>query len=237
MPYVVTSALDGSSNFSSEVLVALLQALALGEVGEGSDLDVAAQSLRGVGNVLLDVHAAVLDEGLVDQAGFLVELAQLADGHLLLDSVGLVGSLGIVGHLSQNDLLLLGQNVLGHVGLVQVAGVSSSDLHGDVLAEGSELGLGSDVVRGLELDDDAVGAAAMDIGSAVALIAGKAANLDVLLDDEDQSLQGIVNRAVAHLAGHQGLNIGGVLVSNDLGQVLGRENYNSQYEYIYTYFE
>ena len=29
MPYVVTSALDGSSNFSSEVLVALLQALAL----------------------------------------------------------------------------------------------------------------------------------------------------------------------------------------------------------------
>ena len=66
----------------------------------------------------------------------------------------------------------------------------------DVLAEGSELGLGSDVVRGLELDDDAVGAAAMDIGSAVALIAGKAANLDVLLDDEDQSLQGIVNRAV-----------------------------------------
>ena len=193
-------------------------------MGEGSDLDVAAQSLRGVGNVLLDIHAAVLDEGLVDQAGFLVELAQLADGHLLLDSVGLVGSLGIVGHLSQNDLLLLGQNVLGHVGLVQVAGVSSSDLHGDVLAEGSELGLGSDVVRGLELDDDAVGAAAMDIGSAVALIAGKAANLDVLLDDEDQSLQGIVNRAVAHLAGHQGLNIGGVLVSNDLGQVLGEVN-------------
>ena len=221
---MVTSALDGSSNFSSEVLVALLQALALGEVGEGSDLDVTAQSLRGVGNVLLDVHAAVLDEGLVDQAGFLVELAQLADGHLLLDSVGLVGSLGIVGHLSQNDLLLLGQDVLGHVGLVQVAGVSSSDLHGDVLAEGSELGLGSDVVRGLELDDDAVGAAAMDVGSAVALIAGKAANLDVLLDDEDQSLQGIVNRAVAHLAGHQGLNIGGVLVSNDLGQVLGEVN-------------
>ena len=58
MLYVVTSALDGSSNFSSEVLVALLQALALGEVGEGSDLDVTAQSLRGVGNVLLDVHAA-----------------------------------------------------------------------------------------------------------------------------------------------------------------------------------
>ena len=64
----------------------------------------------------------------------------------------------------------------------------------------------------------------MDVGSAVALIAGKAANLDVLLDDEDQSLQGIVNRAVAHLAGHQGLNIGGVLVSNDLGQVLGEVN-------------
>ena len=113
------------------------------------------------------------------QASF-VELAQLADGHLLLDSVGLVGSLGIVGHLSQNDLPSPWPERPRHVGLVQVAGVSSSDLHGDVLAEGSELGLGSDVVRGLELDDDAVGAAAMDIGSAVALIAGKAANLDVL---------------------------------------------------------
>ena len=52
MPYVVTSALDGSSNFSSEVLVALLQALALGEVGEGSDLDVAAQVLSDLSGVL-----------------------------------------------------------------------------------------------------------------------------------------------------------------------------------------
>ena len=94
MPYVVTSALDGSSNFSSEVLVALLQALALGEVGEGSDLDVAAQSLRGVGNVLLDVHAAVLDEGLVDQAGFLVELASLPMAIFSLIASGLLAVLG-----------------------------------------------------------------------------------------------------------------------------------------------
>ena len=193
-------------------------------MGEGSDLDVTAQSLRGVSNVLLDVHAAVLDEGLIDEASFLVELAQLANSHLLFDGVGLVGGLGIVGHLSQNDLLLLGQNVSGDVGLVQVAGVSSSDLHGDVLAEGSELSLGSNIVRSLELDDDAVGAAAMDISGAVTLVTSEAANLDVLLDDKDQSLQGVVNRALAHLASHQGLNVGGVLVSNDLGQVLGEVN-------------
>lgn len=60
MPYVVTSALDGSSDFSSEVLIALLQALTLGEVSVRSDGDLAAQSLSGISNVLLDVDAAVL---------------------------------------------------------------------------------------------------------------------------------------------------------------------------------
>ena len=119
----------------------------------------------------------------------------------------------------------MAQNVLGHVGLVQVAGVSSSDLHGDVLAEGSELGLGSDVVRGLELDDDAVGAAAMDVGSAVALIAGKAANLDVLLDDQDQVLQSLVNGLTSlGLASHQSLNISRVLQHDDLGCFLDEIN-------------
>ena len=73
-------------------------------------------------------------------------------------------------------------------------------------------------------DDDTVGAAAMDVSSAMTLVTGKAANLDVLLDDQDQSLQGIVNGALAHLAGHQGLNVGGVLVSNNLSQVLGELN-------------
>ena len=69
-----------------------------------------------------------------------------------------------------------------------------------------------------------MGAAAVDIGSAVALIAGETANLDVLLDDEDQSLQGIVNSAVAHLAAHQSLNISGILLGNDLSQILGELN-------------
>ena len=64
----------------------------------------------------------------------------------------------------------------------------------------------------------------MDVSSAMTLVTGKAANLDVLLDDQDQSLQGIVNGALAHLAGHQGLNVGGVLVSNNLSQVLGELN-------------
>ncbi len=44
MPYVVTSALDGSSNFSSEVIITLLQALALLK-RVNDDLDVAAQIL------------------------------------------------------------------------------------------------------------------------------------------------------------------------------------------------
>ena len=137
---------------------------------------------------------------------------------------GLLATRYLRVHLSQNDLLLLGQNVSGDSLAVQVGGVGSSNLHGDVLAEGSELGLGSNLVAGLELDDDTVGAAAMDISGAVALIAGETANLDVLLDDQDQSLQGIVNGALAHLATHQGLNIGGVLLSNHSSQLLGEVN-------------
>ena len=190
-------------------------------MGVAGDGNVAAQSFGSVGNILLDIHAAILDESLIDQAVLLVELAQLANGHLFLDGVRLVGVLGIVRHLSQDDLLFLG-NGLGRDGsFVQVAGVGSRDLHGDVLAESGKLGLGSHVVAGLELDDDAVRAAAVHIGSAVAFITGKTADLDVLLDDQDQGLQGIVHSAVAHLAAHQGLHVGGILVSDNTGQVLG----------------
>src|SRR5699024_10042154 len=137
---------------------------------------------------------------------------------LFLDGVGLVGVLRVVGHLGKDDLLFLRDDLSRDAGLVEVGGVGRGDLHRNVLAKGGEAFLGGDVVGGVELDDDAVGAAAVDVGGAVALIAGETPDLDVLLDDKDQRLEGVVTAAFAHLAGHQGLHIGGVRVGNDLGE-------------------
>ena len=50
--------------------------------------------------------------------------------------VGLIGHLGIVGHLSHQDLLLLVQDFLGDAALIPEAGIQGGDLHGDVLADG-----------------------------------------------------------------------------------------------------
>ena len=106
--------------------------------------------------------------------------------HLLLHSIGLVRGLGIASHLSQHDLLLLGHDLSRDRSLVHIAGVCSSDLHGDVLAVSNELVLCVDVVGGLEVDQDAVGAAAVDVSRADALVTDETTDLDVLLDDQDR---------------------------------------------------
>ena len=69
-----------------------------------------------------------------------------------------------------------------------------------------------------------MGAAAVNVSGAMALIESKTANLDVLLDDQNQSLQSFVNSAFAHLAAHQSLNISGLLLSNNIGQIFGELN-------------
>ena len=155
--------LHHACNFSSEVVSTLLQAFALLEAGELDDLDVAAQILSDLSGVLSNRQVAVLDELLIDQAVLLEELLDLALDHLLLHSLGLVSGLGIASHLSQHDLFLLSHDLGGDRSLVDVAGVSSSDLHSDVLAVSNELVLSVDVVGGLEVDQNAVGAAAVDV--------------------------------------------------------------------------
>ena len=165
--------LHHACNFSSEVVSTLLQAFALLEAGELDNLDVAAQILSDLSGVLSNGQVAVLDELLIDQAVLLEELLDLALDHLLLHSIRLVGVLGIASHLSQHDLLLLGNDLSGDRSLIDVAGVSSCDLHGDVLAVSSELVLAVDVVGGLEVDQDAVSAAAMDVSRANALVTDK----------------------------------------------------------------
>jgi len=65
-----------------------------------------------------------------------------------------------------------------------------------------------------------VGAAAVDVCRADALVTDETADLDVLLDDQDQLLQSLIDSLIAHLAVHQGLNVSRVLLHDDLGGVL-----------------
>ncbi len=69
-----------------------------------------------------------------------------------------------------------------------------------------------------------MGAAAVDVSRANALVTGETANLDVLLDDQDQVLQSLVNGLAARLASHQSLNISRVLQHDDLGAFLDEVN-------------
>ena len=81
-------------------------------------------------------------------------------------------------------------------------------------------GVGSgDVVGGVELDDDADAAAGVDVGGDHALVAGEAADLDVLADDQDLLLQQGVHGEVGALglALEQGVYVGGVLGHDGVG--------------------
>ena len=83
------------------------------------------------------------------------------------------------------------QHFCGHGSLIQVAGVSSCNLHGNVLCIVGKAFLVSSV--GVEVHQNADAAACMDVSSNMALEAGKTANLDVLADDQDLLLQQSVN--------------------------------------------
>ena len=103
-----------TGNFSSEVILALLDALALFITDEFGNLDGAAQLLAGLLNVFCDINFSVLNKGLLEQADFLIELVDTAIDHLFLHLIGLAGQLGIVLDLGQDDLFLLGNYVLGN---------------------------------------------------------------------------------------------------------------------------
>ena len=115
----------------------------------------------------------------------------------------------------------MGDDLLGDAGLVQVGGGSGRHLHGDILGvtlEGG--GVGSAFY--LKADHDADAAAAVDVGLHIALVADKAADLQILADGDDLLLQGLVNGggAASDGAGQQGVHIGGVLIQDGLGAIL-----------------
>ena len=70
-----------------------------------------------------------------------------------------------------------------------------------------------------------MGAAAVDVSRANALVTDETTDLDVLLDDQDQVLQSLVNGLTSlGLASHQSLNISRVLQHDDLGCFLDEIN-------------
>ena len=209
-----------SSDLGGEVLLLLLDALAGLEANGGDELHGTAQLLGGVGNVVLHgaLEQVAADELHLQQAVLLVELVHLAHDDLLLDLGGLGGHLGIAVHQSQGDLLLLGQDVLGDLGLIPEAGIQSGDLHGDVLAD---LG-GIHALHG-QVHQNADLAAGMDIAHAGVLgEADEAADLQVLADGHDLLGHGLGHGQLGAgiLAVHQGVHIGGVVIQNGLGDIL-----------------
>ena len=170
-------------DFLSEVILTLLNAFALLKAGVAHELDGGADLLCDSGDVILDGDFVILDERLLEQADLLEVFSDATHDNLLDDGVGLLGVLRIFLGLSQADLLLLGDELLGDVALVHVGRVQSRDLHGDVLAELDDSSVGG--LGDLEVDEHGDTAAHVDIGDVQAVvIARKAADLDVLADDE-----------------------------------------------------
>ncbi len=114
------------------------------EAGEATDADVFAQ-LGDLGcDELRDGLRGFLDEGLVEQADFLVELRHLAFEDLADDGFGLA----LHGGLGEEDFLFAVEVGLRDLIAADEARVGGGDVHGDVAEEllevvgaGDEVGL------------------------------------------------------------------------------------------------
>ena len=155
----------------------------------------------------------------VEKADFLVVLVDTTGNDLFQNVRGLLGVLGIVAELLGENRFLLVNDLSRYVLGRDVLGVDRGDLHGNVLAELSELRLGSHLVGGVKSDHNADSAAAVYIGDNSAFVLLKAANLDVLADDQNLLFQERVN---GHLGAgsrlrQKRLYVGGILFDHGLG--------------------
>ena len=100
----------------------VLDTLTLFIADKVSNLDGAAQLLASLLDILSNIDLAVLNEGLLEQADFLIELVDTAVYHLLLNLSGLASQLRIVLDLSQDDLFFLGYHISGNAHGADIAG-------------------------------------------------------------------------------------------------------------------
>ena len=110
---------DLSSDFSSEVLFLLLDALALNVVQSIYELNGTAQLLGSISNVALNaaLEQVAADEVLLQQADFLKVSGNLTGSDLLLNLSRLAGHLGIVVHSGNLNSQLVVNISLRHQGL------------------------------------------------------------------------------------------------------------------------
>lgn len=127
-----------------------------------------------------------------------------------------MGSLSI---WATEDLLLFCENVVGHEALVPETGVQRRDLHCNVLADGGSV----DAALNLEVDENADLAARVDVGNGGVLVeALEAADLQVFADGHDLLGKdlGDLELGAGVLALHQSGNISGVVLQDDLADIL-----------------
>ena len=99
--------LNHAGYFVCEVVFSLLKPFALFKANERGYLDVAAECLGGVLDILADGDVAVLDISLVEKADFLVVLVDTTGNDLFQNVRGLLGVLGIVAELLGENRFLL----------------------------------------------------------------------------------------------------------------------------------
>ena len=112
---------------------------------------------------------------------------------------------------------------LGNEALVPVLGIHGSDLHGDVLAD---LG-GVNAALDSQVHQYGAGAAGMDVGHVGGVgKAGEAADLQVLTDGHDLLGHDLGDGQLTAgvLAGHESVDVGGVVIEDDLADILDELN-------------
>ena len=135
-----------------------------------------------------------------------------------------MGSLSICAN---ENLLLLCENVLGDVALVPEAGVQRCDLHSDVLADSGRV----DAAFDLEVDEDADLAARVDIGRRRCSCRSGAKRRICRFSPMDMTFSGRTSETFRSVPGylqfHECLDVGGVVLQDDLADILDELNERS----------
>src|SRR5699024_4281919 len=134
--------------------------------------------------------------------------------HFHLNRFRFAGQLRIIADLRQKDLFLFFKNFRRDRRLIQIAGIYSSDLHSNILAEGNKLRFSSNLVGGIKLNQNTMSTAAVYISSTNALVTLETTDFNVLADNQNFLLQSSLDSAITHFAGQKRSHISGILVHN-----------------------
>ena len=181
---------------------------------------MAAEFLCGGVDILLHAHGVVLDVRLLQEAVCLVELADLAVDHLLLDLLGLLCVLLIIVDLRLDDLALLGDSRCGNSLAVEVLNRVCSGLQRDVFCKFCKACVVLCCIVSLKLNHNADCAAAVNIGAGRAVHNDEATEVEFLTDGENHFLYLVFDRhvGVLVLASLECIHISGLVCNNGLKQ-------------------